>query len=349
VSEEIWAPQKQQEKIQPQNGGFALDAKFFASGFLVFVSMILWGFFLNSTGISIETLLGLNGFGTIISIFFSLGFLLFVLFFPLTIALVSSLASVFDRQHLYAVSIGPFVLFAVAAILFFQNLQEFWIVGVVYLVALVLAIEASFIKFSELKSLVFLRVAGSAVSQVNGLVALALFVSVALFVLPSQKEIVLELEEKTIFSLIKEQGVASDFTDASAIVFVEGQKQGISSVISTPQFEKLTQKPDPDVQEFVILFNALSVQVNSDQYLSQVKQELSKQSQEEVGQDELAKAFEKAKQSIPLVSFIEEYFWLIAGITVASTYLFIGNLLFKPVGAVYGFFLGLFVENLEKQ
>lgn len=323
------------------------NAKEIIGGVLLFLSMLAWGFFLNATGISLETLLGLNGFSKMVSGFLNLNFLLFIVFFPLTIALASSFTQVFERKTIYIQAVSSFAVFGIISLLLFPTLSQFWPVGLAFIIALIIAVESSFVKFQELKTLHFLRAASSAVGQVNTFVAIALFIFTAMFVLPNQEKIVLELEGKAISSVM-----SGDFTqglsETASTFFIEGQKQSLQTIISSQQFLALAQKDDPEDIAFVQAASAVFEEVQSPQYEQEVKEKFEESASASLDQEKFMESFNKAKQNISPLVFFEKFFWLFAGLIVSSIYLFVGNIAFKPLGAVYGFLAGLFAQNLEK-
>ncbi len=316
--------------------------------FVLFITMLLWSFFLNSSGVSFRALLGLDGFSRSLDVLLNLNFFLFVIFFPMTIALVSTFTKIFDRKEMYIIIVSSFVLLGLISLLLFSNLLNFWVIGIAFFASLIIVAETSFIKFNEMKNLPFLRVSLGAISQVNFFVSIGIFISTALFVLPVQSELVTDLEEQAISSMINED-FSSGLSETASVVFVEGQRQTVNVLINSPQFTVLGTKEDPDVQSFVLLSTSLAEQINSPEYLKLIQEQTAEETQASLSQDKLQASFDKIKKDIPLIAFFEDFFWILSGLIIASLYMLIGNFFFKPLGAIYGFLLGLFVQYLEKQ
>lgn len=317
---------------------------------LLFVSMVLWSFFLNATGLTIEKMIGLTGFDEFFASVFNLNFVIFLVLFPVSIALVSSYAKVFEKKNLYIIVFASSIAFLGLSMVLYQNATQFLVAGIVYAAALLLGVEASFVKFSELKTLPFLRTSMATAGLVGTFIAIGLFASTALFVLPQQEKIVAEFEEQILSSVVENNDdLTDDLSKSAANVYIQGQQQSAQSLVNSPLFEKLTQKEDPDVQAFVLATNALVDQIYSAEYRAKVEEQFRENAEGQIDQQDLSSSFDKIKQSMPLLVLIEENYWLIAGFIVASLYLFASSIIIKPLAGLYGFLLGLFVQNLEKQ
>lgn len=317
---------------------------------LLFVSMIAWSFFLNASELNLEKMIGLDGFDEFFASIFNLNFVIFLFLFPLSIALVSVYAKVFEKKNLYVIVFASSVAFLGIAMIIYQNSQQFLVTGIVYAAALLFAVEASFVKFSELKTLPFLRTGMATAGLVGTFIAIGLFVSTALFVLPQQEKIVADFEDKILSSVVSNNDdLAEDLSKSAAKVYIQGQQQSAQTLINSPLFEKLTQKEDPDVKAFVLGTNALVDQIYSEEYRLQVERGFKDNAQEQIKDQDLSSSFDRIKQSMPVLMLIEENYWLIAGFIVASLYLFASSAIIKPLAGLYGFLLGLFVQNLEKQ
>lgn len=314
---------------------------------LLLASMLAWGFFLNSTGMSFEILLGQNGFTKIFDTIVSTGFAFFALIFPLTIALLCVYSKILERKEMYAIITISFTVFGLIVFVFLKNIAGFTIAGILLFVSFFIATETCFIKFKELKKLPFMRASMSALSQVNLFLGIGLFLSAAFFVFPNQQQIITELEEKTI-ALAINKDLKTELIDSSSLIFIEGQKQTINSMTSNPLFEALYSSPDPNAVAFAQATNLLSQTINSQSYLQEIKNQANQLSEHQLSEQSIQNTFNEAKKTIPIIGLIENNFWLIFALTISSLYLFIANVLFKPLTAIYGLVLGLFIQNLEK-
>ena len=196
----------------------------------------------------------------------------------MTIALVSTFTKIFDRKEMYIIIVSSFVLLGLISLLLFSNLLNFWVIGIAFFASLIIVAETSFIKFNEMKNLPFLRVSLGAISQVNFFVSIGIFISTALFVLPVQSELVTDLEEQAISSMINED-FSSGLSETASVVFVEGQRQTVNVLINSPQFTVLGTKEDPDVQSFVLLSTSLAEQINSPEYLKLIQEQTAQETQ----------------------------------------------------------------------
>ncbi|MBI4044151.1 MAG: hypothetical protein HY392_00410 [Candidatus Diapherotrites archaeon] len=317
---------------------------------LLFASMVAWSFFLNASGLTIEKMIGLTGFDEFFATIFNLNFAIFLVLFPLSIALVSAYTKAFEKKSLYIIVFASSMVFLGLAMVLYRNAPQFLVTGIVYAAALLFGVEASFVKFSELKTLPFLRTSMATAGLVGTFVAIGLFASTALFVLPQQEKIVAEFEEEILSSVVQDNdSLAEDLSKSAANVYIQGQQQSAQSLVNSPVFEKLAQKEDPDVQAFVVATNALVEQIYSDEYRQQVEEQFRENAEDKIREQDISGSFNRIKQSMPLLVLIEENYWLIAGFIVASLYLFASSVIIKPLAGLYGFLLGLFVQNLEKQ
>jgi hypothetical protein len=95
--------------------------------------------------------------------------------------------------------------------------------------------------------------------------------------------------------------------------------------------------------EFVALVEALHGRLNSDEYREEVISGLREQYEgEALGKEQPGSALELVKQQMPLFGIILDWFWLIQSLVLVSPFLFLGNVVVKPLAGLYG----LVVERL---
>lgn len=311
------------------------------------VSFFIWAFFLNASGVTIPLLIEFSDLQVLASKLISLNFIAFLVFFSLSYSILVALAKIIPKRELQGTSAGAFAFSGLVFWFVFPFLQNFFVLGVFYLISLIVVVETAFIKFSELKSFVVPRTAIGAISQGLFVIGIGVFVSTLLFVLPAQERIVQDFE-KNLFSSFTPKEVKEDYSKAISQVIVQSQTEVLGTIAATPVYQSLSVKEDPDVIAFVTTFNAVDSQIKSQEYRQELEKRLAKSQEENLDQTGFDDLIEQTKQRIPVFSLLEQFFWLFASFAIISLFFLASNILIKPTGAVFGTILITITEMISK-
>jgi hypothetical protein len=316
---------------------------------LIFLSIVLWAYFLNSSNLTLERFFEINSFKSVLKEFFSTNFIAFLLTFPLTYAfIVNACNSLEKKEALITVLLGVLLglLFSLAV---FQNLLFYWIAGIFYFASFLLIIEIYFIRKTELKKFKQLRLLNETTQKSVVITALGVFVLIALTVL-SQQEVFINKFENQLVSIalpsILQQQENSKLLETSADLIIETQKSMLEQIINSPAFLELKSVENPKVLAFVLGIEQLENELNSPEYRQKVLQEISSKKNEIVSEKEIRKAIQGLKDSIPFYSVLTKYLWLLMAFISASFFLLIGNTVFRLLAIIYGLILGKVLGNL---
>ncbi|MEK6941697.1 MAG: hypothetical protein AABW85_02480 [archaeon] len=318
------------------------------AGFLLFASFFLWAFFLNASGVSVQTLASFSDFGALFKSLTSIWFILFLVFFPVSYALLVAFTRLVEKRTLQGIAATAFILDGVIFLFVFPGIAQEFLLGFFYLISLVVAVEVAFVKFRETKSLALFRVPHSSVSQAMGILGIGLFVSTALFVLPIQPQMVSDFEKK-LFENFKLEDVQSDVADTTSKIIVQTQTETLKQLIATPSFSAMSRKEDSDVVLFVTMMDTLYVKVQEPQYASDLKQKIAAQNANTLTQGKFEQALEQVKKKLPIFSIFENYFWLIAALASMSIFFFASTIIIKPIGTIFGALFSLIAEQFNKK
>lgn len=318
------------------------------AGLLLFVSFFLWAFFLNASGVSVQSLASFSDFGALFKSLTSVWLILFLVFFPVSYALLVAFTRLIEKRILQGIAAGTFVLSGVIFLFVFPNIAKDLLLGFFYLASLVVVVEVAFVKFRETKSLAMLRVPHSSISQAMGILGIGLFVSTALFVLPIQSQMVSDFEKK-IFENFKLEDAQSSVADTTSKIIVQTQTETLRQLIATPPFQAMSSKEDTDVKQFVTMMDTLYSKMQAPDYATELKQKIAEQNANTLTQDKFDQALEQVKKKLPVFSVIENYFWIIASLVVMSIFFFASTIIIKPIGTVYGALFSLISEQFNKK
>lgn len=314
---------------------------------LLAVSFFLWAFFLNASGVTIKTVVALQDLEIFASSISSPAFIIFFVFFPISYALAIAFAKIFSKRFLQALCGTTFALCGFVFLFVFQNLGEYLVAGIFYLISLLIVVEVALIKFEELKNLVWPRTALAAISSGMTVLSVGLFISTLLVVLPAQEELVKNFEEKFFTGLIPET-IKEDVSKETAQLIVQTQTETVRQIIAAPAFQNLEQKTDPDVNVFVTTMGILFERVKSPEYRQELETNIKEKQLSQIDDTKVREALEKVKEKVPLFSTFEEYFWLIALLTVLSIFFFASSVIVKPLGTLYALMF-LFIAEMAKK
>jgi len=305
----------------------------------VLVSFLLWLFFFNATGDLIGDFLNLK-ISALMGTLFSMNFILFAVLFPLTYALVVVFCMRFEKKEVMGGSVAGLVLGAGAAAVLFPAMLAYIIIFIFYVFSIVLAAEGSFARLEEIKKWRHLRVLNQGVAQGVSILAIGIFVFGIVTIFPVNNEYVKNMEENMIGDAFENvsSGMKMDerLADSTAEVYLAGHMEVLDSLIASEQYKQ---------SEDVMLKGAIAgvkEQVGSDEYQAQVKEqyrEADMSQLRDVKND--VDVLGMMKEQFPFIVLFEQFTWLLLSMTLASMVTFLGTVVFRPLGIIYGLVLAM--------
>ncbi len=311
-----------------------LTKKNFAFMAGILLSVILWSYFLNASGLTLTKILDLNEINQVISILKTSEFLFFVFLFPITIALTAIHAKTEENKlNSFIVSLGGTITGLIISMLLFSGLQEYFLAGIFYLIGLALAVELIHVKKLELKKYVSIRLLGTGIHKTGTILALGFFLITALTVYNNQEMYEKQIDEQLLKIAGGEQ-TTQQLTDMFTEAIIKTQKQTAKQIIELPQFQALENSSDPNA---ILFYQAVLIQkdyLDSEEYKKLVEQEIQKE--QDLSNEQLESVLEGVKQQMPLFGIITDLLWLMMGFAVFSVFLLLSNTIFYVLTIVYG-------------
>ena len=312
----------------------SLNSKKLFLGIPIIASILLWSYFLKASGFSLLEFLTIADLSQALQVLLSFNFILFVLLFPMTYAIIFSMASFIEKKELRIIATASSILGLIAAMFLFLGTGMI-IIGAFYVIGLILAIETAYIKLEELKKFVIPRMNSDAGRTALLLVGIGVFAFTALSVLPEQEKYLNETE-KSLAKLVSDESLGTGLSESLADIYIQTQKQQLEELTSSSQYTDLKTVSDPKAQNLVLYMETIKQQISSPAYKEQVKTQII-QSQGKLSQEQnVEQVFERVRKSLPFYSFVEEYFWLIAAFILTSFYFLIANTIVLWLAIIYG-------------
>ncbi|MFH1239749.1 MAG: hypothetical protein V1672_00870 [Candidatus Diapherotrites archaeon] len=319
-------------EINPQ-----YSARYALIGVSVFVSVMLWAFFLGLVGNLITSFLDFE-LETLISQLMSFNFILFLIFFPLTYALITAFQMKFKKFEVLLFSFAGVVIAMFMSALLFSALLGYSLLIPFYLISVFLVNEISDLRFKELKGWKVFRTASKGVGMGISVLAVGFLFFGVVTLLPNNADNVKEIEDKFISEItnsISDDDIASQYADTSAELFIAGQKSVIDEITDTPQYDATE-----DLQ-LKTAIDAVDNEINSKKYQNTVKEEYANalaENQSDIR--EKIDVIDVMKKQFPFIKILENFAWAFQSLVLASSFMFFGTFIFRPLGVIYGVIIG---------
>ncbi|MBU2476489.1 hypothetical protein KKG83_03390 [Candidatus Micrarchaeota archaeon] len=301
---------------------------------LVFLSVILWVYFLNSTELTLTEMLDLSQMNSTIDKLNSSNFIFFLLFFPLTIALITIQCKTEENKiNSFIVSLGGVLLGLIASMFLFPLMQEYLLIGIFYLIGVGLAVEMIYTRLLELKKYVSLRILGTGIQRTTTILALGLFLLVA-FTVNENHEYYSEKIDEELLKMAGGEQAKEQLTTGVVDAIVESHKQLADQITSLSSFQALENSSDPNAVIFHTGIIEMKDQLYSPKYRQQIIDEINKQNA--VSDDQLKSVLSSVKEQMPLFGVIVDFLWLIEGFAFFSVFLLVSNTVFYVLTIIYG-------------
>ncbi|MBS3058259.1 MAG: hypothetical protein J4478_02550 [Candidatus Diapherotrites archaeon] len=303
---------------------------------IAFLSVLAASFFLNASGIQAVKLASLEGISSSLKQFLSLEFAGLLVSVAIAFAIANTACLRKSRNFAFKAVLPASAVALIVSLLAFGAGTEKIFLSVFFITALAMLIETASLRKQELKKFITFRASANASQKAVLIIAIGLFASTAFIVFSNQQEFTSKFE-KAVIDIALKQASTGDLADSSAGLLIQTQKQSLQSVIQTPQFQKLEEKEDADVQAFVQLMLGLDSRLDS----PEVKESLKAQVLENFENNKQLLTFDLVKKQVPMLQTVEDFYWLIAAITITSLFLFLGNVIITPLAVLFSILAAL--------
>lgn len=303
---------------------------------LIAISIVLWAFFLNASGILLEEILKFENIKTTINSLTSIPFILFVVLFPLTIALATVFCETEKKKKKSFIVIPAGALIGlIVSMLVFSNLMSYWLAGIFYIISFFLLIEMSYTRLEELKKYVSMRLLSESVRRTVLITAIGLFILSALTVLENKEEYESSLEDEMIGLTMGEE-TKENFAELSAEITIQNYNQILDEVTSMELFQALKTSPDPNAVLFALGVEESKQRINSPAFRREVMEKAKNAQEGAVTEKQLDEMLDSMKEQMPLYGLMMQFLWLILSFALFSVFLLLGNTVFVVLGIIYG-------------
>ena len=319
---------------------------------LIALSVILWAYFFNSSGLGLKEIFKFSAINSTIDKILSAPFILFLLSFPLTIALITIYSKIRGDKIISIISclIGVIIGFLVSA-LAFSNIAGLWIAGIFYLIGVILLIEMTYTRLQELKKYIAFRLLGEASHKIVLFTAIGLFLSSALITFADNEKYTKDLEQNMIKTVLGGMtGKENSLAEAAADQMISVQRETVQQLTAQEQFQALKTSSDPNAQAYALTIEQLQNKMETEEYKQAVMKEVQKNVNEKIiGEEQIQTTLDSMKEKMPLYGIVMKFMWLIEAFGVMSIFLLIGNTIFWFLSVVYGLTINLVAENIPNK
>ncbi|MFH1224918.1 MAG: hypothetical protein V1676_03870 [Candidatus Diapherotrites archaeon] len=320
--------EKVTESAKPNTMNYAIIAG------SVFITFVLWMFFLSATGGIMADFLNID-VSPLIAKVFSMNFTLFALIFPLTYALVISFCTKFSKVEVMSGSVVGALLGAIVSALLFSGSMQYWPVLIFYLASLLLVAETTFARLEELKKWVMLRTLNQGFGQAFSILSIGIIAFGVITLLPMNEQYVKNVEAK-LFEGVSKNVAGGDLTERlaenAAKAYLQGQKDTMRMLTGTEVYASSTD------EMLKGLISEGETQVNSGEYGEQVTEKYKEAGRAMGAQIQGGNLDMTAmvKQQFPFIAVMEKFMWAFNSLILASAFMFVASVIFRPLGIIYG-------------
>lgn len=325
-----------------------MDSKTIAaviSGGVVFLGLLLAGFFLAQTGISPESVFSLS-LSTLANQILSASFLGVVVFLAFAISGVAMAALLLDKKTAWIVVVSPAVLaLIVDAVLF--KLGFLVLPGIFLVLGMGIGIETGAVAASEIKNWKTLRASARTAGRIGFWIGIGLFVWGVSTLQPAKAEFGQKFEEQILdqaFAGINADELKAQATNTVVTTYLSAQAQLLNQLTSSENYLKLKTKEDPDVAQFVNQVSLVQNEIGSPEYKKRIE-EAASQTKLDIAQTRVTSQDLIAK-TIPWYNDLKEWLWLIVSFGIATMFWMLSSLVIRPLAAVFGLALTAFVQGV---
>ena len=309
---------------------------------LIFLTTLLVACIFGMTGIGLNDLLTFKFNIVLEKIIANIGtIVLFFLVLSLPIAMITVFAKKMEKINIIIVAMISSFLAIIIAMLLFPALQSFWIVGIVYIIAVFLAIEEAFTKYKEVKTRIVARASWSTMGKVASIISIGLVILILANVAPAHEEYLEKVDEfgvGFVETVMPSVGGDSGITSVLVNAIVDTQVATVDALLNNPAYAKLREKTDPDVMIFVAAADGTSEYFKGSEFRDTIEQQINETGtgvMQEISLIGILReqfpAIETVEKTVPLGIIMG----LLHALAIAGIFSMVAMFLCKPTVVIY--------------
>jgi len=307
--------------------------------FLIALSILIWGYFLVASNVSLEALI-IFDLPTIANTFFTFNFLFFLIFFPITSSICIALSTGKKRNiDILEVSIGIVIGILLTSLIF--GLKEYFLIfGFLYLLAHIVLSILTYNKFKERKKLNILS--NYANSKIALLLTFVLAIMAIIIILPTQEDYALYMQAGMVNMFVGDD--VSNWLGTSYSIGRLGTQSTIDFIVDTEQYINLRDVKDPNVYKFTNFIDDFKSDLDSKKTTEDIMK-----AQPNLTNEKLKNNLLSTFKSMPIMIVVQEYFAIIFAIIFASFAQLYFSIAFSLFGLLFVYlFYKLFTTKKEE-
>ncbi|MDP2666717.1 MAG: hypothetical protein Q8P05_04455 [Candidatus Diapherotrites archaeon] len=298
-------------------------------GALVFLTTLAWAFFLNELRLTPDQLLTAIGNVDALSVLISGTFVLFAVFFSLTIGLFTAYSDKDERGRVYIATLIPTILALAIAAVVWGNFAQWYPLSLFYLGSIPLMLETTRIKRMELKNFPVFRSSFNGAQRGLQILGVGVLVTLALFAAPQGDALYHDFEASLFGGRILSQ---LDVDQVTADFLIQSQRNTLTQITTSVDFQNLRGSSDPDAQSFVQLIDLTLASLDDPSYRAAILAQVREQQSQLDPQAIVAQVQDK----VPGFTFVRENYWVFAALLGSLLYFLAATFIIQPMATVFG-------------
>jgi cell division protein FtsB len=307
--------------------------------FLITISIFFWSLFFALSNISLESII-IFDIPTIINTYFTTNFLIFLIAFPITTAIIVSLAitNKNTKENIKITSFSIVLAMLLSYFIFDFNLI-FLLFTLFYLILHILIIYITRSKVNSEKKKSIINIGSFAGSKVALFLTIILFILVVIYLYPNQQDQALRMEAGVVNLFVGDD--LSNWFGTSYSISASCTNQNLDFIMSRNEFKDLEKNNNnEDVINFVNFVKDYKQDISEPKTNSEIIENFPDLSSIEIKENVI-----ETLRDMPLINIIENYF---AIILVAFLYLYFG-IAFGFLGVLFIYLFYLLFKNKNEE
>jgi cell division protein FtsB len=311
--------------------------------FLITISIFFWSLFFALSNISLESII-IFDIPTIINTYFTTNFLIFLIAFPITTAIIVSLAitNKNTKENIKITSFSIVLAMLLSYFIFDFNLI-FLLFTLFYLILHILIIYITRSKVNSEKKKSIINIGSFAGSKVALFLTIILFILVVIYLYPNQQDQALRMEAGVVNLFVGDD--LSNWFGTSYSISASCTNQNLDFIMSRNEFKDLEKNNNnEDVINFVNFVKDYKQDISEPKTNSEIIENFPDLSSIEIKENVI-----ETLRDMPLINIIENYFAIIfAFILVSFLYLYFG-IAFGFLGVLFIYLFYLLFKNKNEE
>ena len=310
---------------------------------VIFLSTLLVASIFGMTGIGLNDLLTFKFNIVLEKLLANLpAMILFFLTLSLPVALITVFAKRMKKINVIITAMISSFLAMIIAMFLFPALQGFWIVGIIYIIAVFLVIEEAFTKYLEVKKRIVARASWSTMGKMASIISIGLVILILANIAPQHEEYLEKVDDFSMGfmeTIMPSSGGNSGITSVLVDTIVDTQIATVDILLNNGAYTKLREKTDPDVMIFVALADGTSEYFKGQEFRTTIEQQINEAGtnvMQEISVVEIMRTqfpvLETVEKTVPLGIIVG----IFHALAIAGIFSMLAMFLCKPTAAIYG-------------